>query len=575
MRLQSNLLAGAPAGVSELKRTAVVVVCTLGAFTVITALFFARYLQHLQSALIGPPGDNLQDYWNTWYAATQVSGHFFFTQVIRFPAGTPLYYHSFDYPQIEAVALLSKVVGSAPPTLHLLHNITLLASFPLAGVGGFFLTRHFTRDHLGSSIGGFVFAFSPWHVEQVMQHAHVSSIEFIPMFILAYLLALERRSVGWLCAAIILYALSALSCWYYLVYLGYFLVFNFFTTTIQKTERNRYWPIGAPVVCAVGTFVALSPLILPMMSQAMRGLPVYADPYDSKKFVADVAAYVAFPPTHIFASVGEPIYRRLTGTVWEATVYLGIVNLGALTWAWFRSEGRDRQIFAYLLAGMATFAVFASGDELHVVGHRAFAMPGALLSGLPFLANVRTPSRAIVFVYLFLSVGVGLAMKLAFDRYQRPVAKIGLAGGLLLLLLDFFPLHIDSTRIPCQPGWAVIRNDSSSGYGILMLPRGLWTGPIASSGYFAQNVYMYEQAACHGRPIVQGTTSRNVVTGLLEELKTDSLAAQRKILVDSKVKYIVIDHAFPWDEQDGIQSEYSRAYPVIYDAADLTILRVY
>jgi hypothetical protein len=562
MRVRSNLLAGDPAGAFEMKRTAVVAVCALGAFTVITALVFFRWLLQLRSGLIGPSGDNLQDYWNTWYAATQASGHFFFTQLIRFPDGTPLYYHSFDYPQIAMVVLLSKFAGSAPPTIHLLQNITLLASFPLAAVGSFFLTRHFTRDYLGASVGGFVFAFSPWHVEQVMQHAHVSSIEFIPIFVLAYLLALERRSIGWLFAAGLLYALNALSCWYYLVYIGYFLVFHAVATAIQKPGGNPYWILAAPLVCIVGTLLLLSPLIVPMVSEAIRGLPVYTDPDDAKTYVADVAAYVGFPPTHIFGRF-EPIYQRVTGNPWEATVYLGLVNLFALIWAWFRSGDRERQILGYLLAGMATFAMFASGDELHVLGHRIFAMPGALLSGLPFFANVRTPSRAIVFVYLFLSVGVGLAVKLAFDHYPRPAAKIGVAFGLFLLLLDFVPFHKPATPTVCQPGWAVIRNDSSSGYGILMLPSRL------------ENVYMYEQAACHGRPIVQGTTSRNVVTGLLEKLKAANLVAQRKMLVNSKVKYIVVDRAVTWERDDGSQSEYLRLYPVVYDAPDLTILRVY
>jgi len=466
---------------------------------------------------------------------------------------------------------LSKITGTAPPTLLLLHNITLLASFPLAGVGGFFLTRHFTRDYLGAVVGGFLFAFSPWHVAQVTQHAHVSSIEFIPMFVLSYLVALERKSVGWLCAAILLYVLSALSCWYYLVYLGYFLVFHFIAAAIQKTERDQYWSIGAPAACVVSTLVVLSPLILPMASQAMRGAQVYADPQDAKRFVADVTAYIVFPPTHIFASLGEHVYRRLTGNAWEATVYLGVVNLGVLIWAWLRSEGRERQVFAYFLAGMGCFAVIASGDELHVLGHRLFAMPGAILSGLPFLANVRTPSRAIVMVYLFLSVGVGLATQLAFDRFQRPVARIGLAVGLLLLLLDFVPFHKPVTTAECKPGWSVIRNDRSNDFGILILPRGAMTG----AGYLEQNAYMYDQAACHGRPIVQGTTSRNLVSGLVENLSTDNLTVQKKMLSQSRVKYIVIDHAFPWDHEDGIQGEYSRVYSVVYNAADLTILRVY
>lgn len=559
--------------------TAARTVCVLGAFTAITAILFPHWLHHLGSALIGPEGDNLQDYWNTWYGATKASGHFFFTDLIRYPTGTPLYYHSFDYPQIATVAILSRIAGTAPSTLLVLHNLTLLASFPLAGAGAFFLTRHFTRDVLGASLGGFVFAFSPWHVEQAMHHAHVSSIEFIPMFVLAYLLALERKSIAWLSVAVVLYALSALSCWYYLVYIGFFLLFHFVLTAVQRRESDPRWWVGAPLACVVGVLAILSPLIVPMVGEALHGAPVYTDPVDSKIFVADVAAYVAFPPTHLLASLGLPVYRQLPGYPWEATVYLGVVNLAILTWAWFRLGSHERSVFFYLLAGMATFAVVASGDELHFLGHRLIAMPGALISQLPLLANVRTPSRAIVFVYLFLAIGVGLSTRLAFDRHEQTIARIGLSGVLLLMLVDFLPVHLDATRAGCKPGWVWIRNDASQAYGILMLPRGrAGVRGIDEdvTGYPAQILYMYEQAACHGRPIVEGALSRDVVRGgLLEELNTRDLKAQKEQLAKAGVKYIVVDHAVHWDRRDGARIRYSLAYPTVYDGADLTILRVY
>src|SRR5476649_486099 len=68
-------------------------------FTAVTAIFFWQWMPYLHSALIGPPEDNMQDFWNTWYAAVARNpDHFFFTDLIRFPEGTPLLYHSFAYP---------------------------------------------------------------------------------------------------------------------------------------------------------------------------------------------------------------------------------------------------------------------------------------------------------------------------------------------------------------------------------------------------------------------------------------------------------------------------------------------
>jgi hypothetical protein len=127
-------------------------------FTLVTVIFFRQWMPHLNSALIGPPEDNMQDFWNTWYAAVARNpGHFFFTNLIRFPEGTPLYYHSFAYPKVFAIALLSKIVGTNTTSLILLQNLSLLISFPLAGTGAFYLVRYLTANAAGALLGGFLF----------------------------------------------------------------------------------------------------------------------------------------------------------------------------------------------------------------------------------------------------------------------------------------------------------------------------------------------------------------------------------------------------------------------------------
>src|SRR5262245_48203020 len=96
-------------------------------YTLATTAFLWQWMPHLQSVLIGPPEDNMNDFWNTYYAAAaRQPGRFFFTNLIKFPEGTPLYYHDFAYPKVFAVALLSKLFGTDLPTLVLLHNLSVL-----------------------------------------------------------------------------------------------------------------------------------------------------------------------------------------------------------------------------------------------------------------------------------------------------------------------------------------------------------------------------------------------------------------------------------------------------------------
>ena len=47
-------------------------------FALVTTIFFWQWVPHLNSALIGPPEDNMQDFWNAWYTAVARNpGRFF------------------------------------------------------------------------------------------------------------------------------------------------------------------------------------------------------------------------------------------------------------------------------------------------------------------------------------------------------------------------------------------------------------------------------------------------------------------------------------------------------------------
>jgi hypothetical protein len=554
----------------------------LGAFllySVITAAFFRGWLPHLGSQLIGPPEDNMQDFWNSWYVAFAPHPHgFFYTELLRFPEGTSLVYQSFAYPQVAAIALLVKLLGLGPGALMPLQNISLLLSFPLAGVGAFYLVRHFVRGSVGALAGGFVFAFNPSHVEQAMHHAHVSQIEFIPFFVLTYLLTLERRRVALLVVTVVLFALCALSCWYYLFYCGYFVAFHTVYVAVRDRQMPRGWQLATPLVVSCGVVVLLAPWLVPMVMQGLRNSAVY--PWGSNTYVADLFAFSAFPPFHLLGAFAKPVYDRLYRSYtneWESVVYLGVASMVLLAWWILNRRQQDRRLAIYVVSGMTLFCVLAMGNSLHVLGRSTLPMPDIVLAHVPFFKNVRTPSRAIVFVYLFMSIGVARAIaRLAVDEgVHRGAQRILVVGGVCALLaLDFFPARrLPTTPYVCSPGLAVIRDDPERGFGVLDLPSGKPADLLASS------FYMF-QATCYGRPIAQGNTSRNMVVSLRDRLETADLQAQRQQLTTAKIKYIVLNHApmsIPrtWDPQDGDEPGYARSYVTVYAGRDVTVLRVY
>jgi len=329
----------------------------LGGFCILTVLFFWPWLAHLSSALIGPPEDNMQDFWNSWHTAhAQSWKDLLFTRQIRFPEGTSLAYHSFAWPQVAAVALLSRLFGNDFTTILVLHNLTLLASFPLAAATMFYLARHLLGDaqgrDFGAAIAGFAFAFNPWHVAQAMHHAHVSGIEFLPPFVLFYLWALERKSLGWLVAAAGMQALCALSSWYFFFYTLYFMVFHLLSLRLREGQWPRGWPLAASALSIGMAVLLLSPWLAAMAAPGSQSSIYYPG---HNTFVADLLALVAFPPTHLLAQYGSGIYAAMTSNSWEGAVYLGLANLAFLAWAVTRSKDKTsgKAMLNYALAGMA------------------------------------------------------------------------------------------------------------------------------------------------------------------------------------------------------------------------------
>jgi hypothetical protein len=553
----------------------------LALFTFATAILLRHWLPHLDAALIGPPEDNMQDLWSTWYAAVgRQPGQFFRTDLLRFPEGTSLHLHAFAYPKVVAIALLTSLVGSDLSTLVLLQNLSVLISFPLAGTGAFYLARHLTGSSAGALLGGFAFAFNPSHVAHAMHHAGVASIEFIPPFALCYLLATERRSPAFLGLAIAFYALAALSCWYYLVYLAGFILFHSLYTAARAGRWADRWQLIPAITCPVAVTAILAPLLVPMTRAAAGIAP--ASTGGSGIYAADLAGLVAFPRFHALAPLADGLYRHFNGNDWESTVYLGFANLALLAWACLRRQARRAPMLTYPLCGIAVFCLLAAGGRLQALGFTTLPLPGAALSSLPILSLMQAPARAIVLAYLFLAVAVAEAVRLAAQHRQR-LARAALAVLTALAVLDYAPARaLALTPVSCPAGLGLIRDDPETGFGVLDLPP---------HGYAERNFYMLQQV-CHGRPLVLGNTSRRAGPTLGDRLDTWTLKAQRAQLLASKVKYVVLrahtgadrqpatapvgqSLRFAWGPKDAPPAHYAATYRVIHASPALTIFRVY
>jgi hypothetical protein len=238
-------------------------------------------------------------------------------------------------------------------------------------------------------------------------------------------------------------------------------------------------------------------------------------------------------------------------------------------WAFLNRNRYKIKEMNFLLWGMIVFMIIASGPYLFFLGQKIVPLPTYVLGVMPFFKHIRTPSRAVVFVYLFLGIGVGLAIDAITTTYLKKnkiLYSLVITSIFLLIFFDFYPTRLASTEITCPPAYRVITEDKNTDFGIVDLPK----------GYAAGNTYMMYQAACHGRPIVVATAPVTYRNSLNLKIGKDDIPSLKAQFIDKKVKYLVLHKNIkdnPLKEED--IEQYTKSFKTIYTDSDSIVLQVY
>jgi len=148
-------------------------------------------------------------------------------------------------------------------------------------------------------------------------------------------------------------------------------------------------------------------------------------------------------------------YGRFGINVVESTGWLGVVPMVLTAWVLSRATGaRSRSVappavqvsqstsgstqavYRWSAVGLVFF-VWALGPHLTVFGvNTGMPLPQALLRYVPIVANARIPGRAMVMVYLALSVLSAMAISKR-HLWRQPVLVLSLV--VVILIADFLP----------------------------------------------------------------------------------------------------------------------------------------
>ena len=544
--------------------------------TLLTLLLTYPLLFKLSTHLIGIAEDNLQSVWNLWWVKHSVLNlhtHPYHTEHLFYPLGTSLAFHTLSlfnsFLSIPLQFFLSRITC---------YNLLILLSFVLAGYGMYLLAYELTGHFGASFVASLVFAYSPYHFAHAGHHLQLSSIQFIPLYVLYLIRLFSQGKLKYSLFAGVFLVLASLCSWYYLMYLFIFSVIFVIYRLINFIPTRV---LGKVFAMLLVWGMMISPFVYPLVKETVYGRDYISKDYQLW-FSADLAAFIIPSPSHpLVAGSLDNLYGKLGGNPWEATVFLGFTVLLLAGYAIYKL--RWHQTGFWVTSGVI-FSVLSLGPRLHIMGNSIFPdtpMPYWLIHQFPLFRMISSPSRFVVMVMLSLAVLVGYAVKEIFSGEKKIKLGMGLIAGLILMEYATFPVDLvlpdQVTRAPFLQ--QVLAADESD-YAVLELPI---------KGYWINNIYMYRQTK-HHKKILNGNVSRHspeftkfISDEPLRRLAentgiTDDYFEQLKpLFVENKIKYIIFNKYLygdtPTDKLSGLMDEAFDKAAKLKD--EITVFKVY
>ena len=467
---------------------------------------------HFAAAFLAEPGSDAGLFaWNVWHfdQAVAAGTNPFFTSWIFYPQGTSLLLHTYT----PILGLLGLAVGN--PVLAV--NLGLLLSATVSGTGAFLLARRWVHSPVLALLAGFVFAYSPYKLQRLSQHVNLELTATVPFYVLAFLQAFEFKQGGWLprvrswgavaaCAG--LGGLTLLSDYYVLFGLLYFsLAYTAWFGLGLGRIRWRAWRTWAWLV----GILALSHVLVRLLR--MSGLPE-----KSIWWGGDLVSFLMPPPTSRWVYwewaarlLHNPNVFNSPGSI-ENTIFIGYalpllaLGLGGLRW-WHRRPPSARfadpggRPLAWVLVVFLLFTI-PSG---RVLGHERLNLPTAALHFIPFLNNLRCPTRWIMMVGLLLPIVSFSALEAAWAGRLKPAIQTGLSLLLFaVVLVEFWPRPFPLQSISTVPR-AYQQVAQLPGSSLITIPLGIVDGS-RQVGEFKADQLFYQ--TLHHKKLPTGYISR-------------------------------------------------------------------
>lgn len=450
------------------------------------------------------------------------------------------------------------------------YNLQIFASFVLAGCTMYLLARYVTGNLAASALAGLIYAFSPFHLAQAMQYPALSSIQWIPLYVLALLVLLQRGR--WRDAALTggAFALVTLTSYYHAWFMAWATVgiLVVFIVGRARAERRANGRISlaasrrfvSNVMTRGGLAIAVAVLIaFPLVRSSASTL---GEPGVGTRPIEEAVRYSARPWMMLLPPHDNPVFGDLTrglvqnhlyeAPIYEQSLYIGYAVLllvcVALWRPWRHLDSLDRIRFTRPLAvtGAVMGIAIMIGPYFPLGGDywRLWSTPGET-AHVPFLGSAmfevasvfRFFSRGFVVLSVCLAILAAVGLARLHQRLGGHWARLAVTvAAFIVVALEFAnaPPHVFAKEV--DPIWlkavAALPTDAT----IVQYPL----APVNSSRSL---YYLYWQRR-HDRATVNPAQQPRAET-LEAQIRDPNDPSTGKALLAAGVDVVVIHTSLP------------------------------
>lgn len=464
-------------------------------YLLLAVLFTWPLALHLGDSVIQKgdlPVDAAQGVWNLWWtrSALLAGENPFVTRMLFHPATLNLLYQTLSLPNALLALPVSLLAGPVAG-----FNTVVLLSFGLGGYWVYRLARAFTLDRFAALVAGFVFVFTPYHVQRVWSGPlELIATHWLALYALLLAHALARRALASVAGAALALVVATLASQYYGLYAAVY-------TAFYATLAALLAPRGArrsTFLSGAGIGALWVALLLPLVTWAGGlGAAVLEDWYVRQVYhsvaLVDLVAPNVRHPLWGRAAEAWLSRRHPFGPEGGAGLGLGVALLvGVALWRrWVRAWPWALLALLMLLLAM--------GPQLRLTAAES-AVPGPFLL-LDLAGPFRNSSRPAIFVALML-IPVAVLVALGIAALRASATERGGMGAVpwapilaALVVIESLVAPWPLMRLRAAPESLALNADPTPGAVLDLPPR------LNDSGGLLNQI-------CHGRPIMGGYLAR-------------------------------------------------------------------